>query len=97
MSGEFFVLHIVHMTAAILQILIGCQRAVTCLENVSQLNKTRVKKLGFQLSHRQPLKPDSRYLELWLSRTLLSVFSEFEISSNDKILSLMIIKVRQFS
>ena len=32
------------------------QRTVTCLENVHQLNKWRGKKLGFQLSHRQPLK-----------------------------------------
>ena len=31
------------------------QRAVTCLENVRQLNIRRDKKLGFQLSHRQPL------------------------------------------
>ena len=30
------------------------QRAVTRLENVRQLNKRRRKKLGFQLSHRQP-------------------------------------------
>ena len=30
------------------------QRAVTCLENVNQLNIRRGKKQGFQLSHRQP-------------------------------------------
>ena len=32
------------------------QRAVTRLENVRQLNLRRGKKLGFQLSHRQPQK-----------------------------------------
>ena len=32
------------------------QRAVTCLENVRQLNIRRGKKLGFQLSYRQLLK-----------------------------------------
>ena len=31
------------------------QRVVTCLENVCELNERRGKKLGFQLSHRQPL------------------------------------------
>ena len=31
------------------------QCAVTCLENVHQLNIRQYKKLGFQLSHRQPL------------------------------------------
>ena len=30
------------------------RRAVTCLENVNQLNIRRGKKLGFQLPHRQP-------------------------------------------
>ena len=32
------------------------QRAVTCLENVRQLNIRRGKKLGFQLSNKQPLR-----------------------------------------
>ena len=31
------------------------QRALTGLENIHQLNLRRGKKLGFQLSHRQPL------------------------------------------
>ena len=31
------------------------QRAVTCVENVRQLNIRRGKKLGFQLSNKQPL------------------------------------------
>ena len=52
-----------NLTLAISRILIGQplifahprdQRAVTRLENVHQLNIRRDKKLGFQLSHRQP-------------------------------------------
>ena len=38
------------------------QRAVTRLENVRQLNIRRDKKLGFQLSHRQPLTPKPHVL-----------------------------------
>ena len=38
------------------------QRAITRLENIRQLNTMRGKKLGFQLSHRQP--PIIRYRKL---------------------------------
>ena len=107
-----FVYHIVHLTIWHQLFLIAeywlvdtwffahprDQRAVTRLENVHQFNKKRGKKLGFELSHRQPLIgvfAGIQYNRAWiihstfseaLERLLMSRFIwERNITFSDKI------------
>ena len=54
------------------------QHAVTCPENVLQLNKGQGKELGFQLSHRQPLECAKVSV---IFTTLYKVSTSFRIES----------------
>ena len=64
------------------------QRAVTCLENVRQLNIRWGKKLGFKLSHKQPLNINGVELtvESWVK--LLGIEIDNKLNLEKHILSI---------
>ena len=64
------------------------QRAVTCLENVRQLNIRWGKKLGFKLSHKQPLNINGVELTVESGVKLLGIEIDNKLNLEKHILSI---------